>query len=131
MVLQEDVRAALQEAPVCFLATCSDDVPNVVPVGYKWLVGNELLLADLFFDKTRRNLAANPAVAVTVAFANPKRGFQLKGIASVHRCGEPYERLRVLLRQKGVDAEPFAAVLISVAETYLLAPGPEAGKQVL
>lgn len=46
MVLQEDVRAALQEAPVCFLATCGNDVPNVVPVGYKWLVGNELLLAD-------------------------------------------------------------------------------------
>ena len=131
MVLQEEVRTAFRETPVCFLATCCEDVPNVVPVGFKWIDQNKLLLADLFFEKTRRNLAANPTVAVTVACTNPKQGFQLKGIASVHRTGEPYERLRVLLRQKGVDAEPFAAVLISVAETYLLDPGPEAGKRIL
>lgn len=131
MALQEDVRTAFEEAPVCFLATCGDNVPNVVPVGYKWLVGNELILADCFFNKTRRNLAANPSVAVTVAAANPKRGFQLKGQASVHESGEPYERVIALLRACGVDADPHAVVLITVTEVYSLEPGRKAGMQIV
>jgi predicted pyridoxine 5'-phosphate oxidase superfamily flavin-nucleotide-binding protein len=129
--LPEEVRAALTETPCWFLATCRRNVPNVVPIGFKWVERNDLLLADLFLDKTRRNLAENPAVSVSVATTNPKQGFQLKGVASVWRSGEPFEWVRAQLQEKGVEAEPHAAVLIAVDEVYMLDPGPDAGNQIL
>ena len=130
IALPEAVRSAFEAAPFWFLATCADGIPNVVAVGSKWIDDDTLLLADLFFDKTRRNLAANPIVAVTVAFSNPKRGFQIKGKASVHQSGAAYERCKVLLRANGVDAELPAAVVIPAAEVYVLDPGPEAGERI-
>jgi hypothetical protein len=60
-----------------------------------------------------------------------KQGFQLKGNATVHRDGEPFEKLGAFLRDAGVDATPHAAVQVSVEEAYLLDPGPNAGKRVL
>jgi len=131
MELPDAVRTAFETAPHCFLATCHSGVPNVVPVGRKWIVGNDILLADFHFGKTRRNIADNPEVAISVTGPEPKQGFQLKGAASVHRDGEPFEKLGAILRDAGVDAEPHAAVLVSVAEVYLLDPGPNAGKRVL
>jgi predicted pyridoxine 5'-phosphate oxidase superfamily flavin-nucleotide-binding protein len=131
MELPDAVRTAFETAPHCFLATCHSGVPNVVPVGRKWIVGNDILLADFHFGKTRRNIADNPDVAISVTGPEPKQGFQLKGTASVHRDGEPFEKLGAMLRDAGVDAEPHAAVLVSVEEVYLLDPGPNAGKRVL
>jgi predicted pyridoxine 5'-phosphate oxidase superfamily flavin-nucleotide-binding protein len=131
MELPDAVRTAFETAPHCFLATCHSGVPNVVPVGRKWIVGNDILLADFHFGKTRRNIADNPDVAISVTGPEPKQGFQLKGTASVHRDGEPFEKLGALLRDAGVEAEPHAAVLVSVEEVYLLDPGPNAGKRVL
>ena len=131
MELPDAVRTAFDTAPHCFLATCHSGVPNVVPVGRKWIVDNEVLLGDFHFGKTRRNLEDNPEVAISVTGPEPKQGFQLKGTASVHRNGEPFEKLGALLRNAGVDAKPHAAVLVSVEEVYLLDPGPNAGKRVL
>ena len=131
MELPDAVRTAFETAPHCFLATCHSGVPNVVPVGRKWIVDNEVLLGDFHFGKTRRNLEDNPEVAISVTGPEPKQGFQLKGTASVHRNGEPFEKLGALLRNAGVDAKPHAAVLVSVEEVYLLDPGPNAGKRVL
>ncbi len=131
MELPDAVRAAFEAATVCYLATCRDGVPNVVPVSRMWVVDNELLLADFYFGKTRRNIADNPEVAISLVGPDPKQGFQLKGTASTHESGEPFERLGALLRDAGVDAEPHAAVMVSVEEVYLLDPGPNAGKRVL
>ncbi len=41
MELPDAVRRAFEAAPHCFLATCRDGVPNVVPVGRKWIVDAE------------------------------------------------------------------------------------------
>ena len=105
----------------------SGDVPAAAadPAGFAQVLG------DLHFGKTRRNIADNPEVAISVTGPEPKQGFQLKGTASVHQSGEPFEKLGALLRDAGVDTEPHAAVLVSVAEVYLLDPGPNAGKRVL
>ena len=131
MELPDAVRSAFDAAPCCFLATCHEGVPNVVPVAHKWIIDNELLLADMHFGKTRRNIGDNPEVAVSVTGPLPKQGFQLKGAASVHRSGDLFEKLKTLLQEEGVKAEPHAAVRVPVAEVYLLDPGPNAGKQIL
>lgn len=130
--LPEEVRAAFESAACCFLATSADDVPNVVPVGFKWIVGRELYLADFFFDKTRRNLEKNAAVAVTVATTAPsKRGFQVKGHAVVHKEGSEFERITAFLQTKGVSSKPHSAIVVPLREVYELAPGARAGKRIL
>ncbi|MBL8952093.1 MAG: pyridoxamine 5'-phosphate oxidase family protein [Myxococcaceae bacterium] len=128
--LERAVSSAFAEAPLCFLATCRSDEPNVVPVGFKWVEGGRLLIADLFFGHTRRNLAATRRVAVAVAQLDPRRGFQVKAIAKVHREGPVFERVCALLGARGVDARPRAAIEIPFDEIYGLAPGPEAGKRL-
>lgn len=128
--LARAVAAAFAEAPLCFLATCRSDEPNVVPVGFKWVEGGRLLLADLFFGRTRLNLAATRRVAVAVAQLDPKRGFQVKAVAKVHREGPVYDRVCELLKSEGVEARPKAAVEIPFDEVYGLAPGPDAGKRL-
>jgi predicted pyridoxine 5'-phosphate oxidase superfamily flavin-nucleotide-binding protein len=84
------------------LWTCHNGVPNVVPVGHKWIVDNDLLLADFHFGKTRRNLADNPDVAISVTGPEPKQGFQLKGPATAHRDGDPYEKLVAFLQDEAL-----------------------------
>ncbi|MBK7859722.1 MAG: pyridoxamine 5'-phosphate oxidase family protein [Archangiaceae bacterium] len=129
--LARAVRQAFTEAPLCFLATSQPGgEPNVVPVGFKWVEGGRLLLADLFFGRTRLNLAATRRVAVAVALLDPKRGFQVKAVAKVHREGPVYDRVCELLRSQGVEARPRAAIEIPFDEVYGLAPGPEAGKRL-
>jgi len=128
--LEREVAAAFTEAPLCFVATCRSNEPNVVPVGFKWVEGGRLLLADLFFGRTRLNLAATRRVAVAVALLEPRRGYQVKAVAKVHREGPVYDRVRELLKSKGVEAPPRAAIEIPFDEVYGLAPGPEAGKRL-
>jgi predicted pyridoxine 5'-phosphate oxidase superfamily flavin-nucleotide-binding protein len=130
MSVDPDVTRAFLEAPVCYLATCRDGEPNVVPVGFKWREADRLLVADLFFAKTRANLEINPKVAVSVGLLGPKRGFQLKATAAVHRNGSVFDRVCELLRSVGVEARPQAALEIPLAEIYSLEPGPDAGKRI-
>ncbi len=130
MQINQNVIAAFEEAPLWYLATCGEGGPNVVPVGFKWVEENRLLVADLFFEKTRDNLGRRPRVAVSVGLLSPKRGFQVKATAKVHRDGPVFERVCQLLRSAGVDARPFAALEIPFEETYDLTPGPDAGKRI-
>lgn len=130
MSTNSNVVRAFEESPLCYLATCLDGEPNVVPVGFKWIEGDRLLIADLFFGKTRANLQSNPRVAVSVGLLGPKRGFQVKGTVAVHRDGPVFDRVCQLLRGIGVDAKPQAALEIPLAGIYSLDPGPDAGKRL-
>lgn len=131
MRIQPDVIRAFEEAPLCYLATCRDGEPNVVPVGFKWISADGLLMADLFFGRTRTNLESSPRVAVSVGLLNPKRGFQIKATARVHHDGPVFERVCHLLRAAGVDASPSAAIEVPFEEIYALDPGPGAGQRII
>lgn len=120
-----------ESVPACYLATTADGVPNVIPIGFKWVRDGKLILADIFLGKTRENLRAHSRVAVAIANGDPKRGFQFKGTATVHTSGAPWETVRELLRERGVQATPHAAVVIDVEEVYALDPGPNAGRRLL
>jgi len=130
IALAEDVRNAFDAAACCYLGTCAGSQPNVVPVGFKWLDGNHILLADLFFGKTRRNLQSNPRVAVTVAQISPKHGYQICGTASLHQSGAVHARVCELLRSHGIDAAPHAAIQVRPQCVYRLDPGEGAGERI-
>ncbi len=130
MQINQNVIAAFAEAPLWYLATCGEGGPNVVPVGFKWVEYDCLLIADRFFGRTRDDLGRRRRVAVSVGLLNPKRGFQVRATAEVHRHGPVLERVCQLLRSGGVDATPYAALEIPFEETYDLTPGPDAGKRI-
>ncbi|MHC4393172.1 MAG: pyridoxamine 5'-phosphate oxidase family protein [Planctomycetota bacterium] len=125
---QQRLLQIFERAPLCFLATSSEGIPNVIPVGFKWVHDGDLLIADVFFKKTRANLEKNPRVALTIATDIPKQGLQIRGTAAVHRTGPDYERVVELLHGAG---PPFAAVRVSMTEAYLLDPGADAGHRLL
>jgi predicted pyridoxine 5'-phosphate oxidase superfamily flavin-nucleotide-binding protein len=130
LVLDHRATKAFETAAVCWLATCVDGLPNVVPVGFKALWGDQLLLVDLFLGKTRDNLIVNPGVAVSVATTHPKAGFQFKGRAAVHRDGPAYQAARDVLLAQGVAAAPHAAIVVAVSDVYALDPGEGAGRRL-
>jgi predicted pyridoxine 5'-phosphate oxidase superfamily flavin-nucleotide-binding protein len=131
MNIDAKIRDAFEEAPLCYLGTCWNGDTNVVPVGFKWLDGDHLLIADLFFGRSRDYLVKNQRVAVTVGFLNPKRGFQIKATARIHREGPVFDRVCALLKAMDVDASPWAAIEIPFEEIYLLDPGSDAGKRIV
>lgn len=66
--LSEDMKEVLR-SNICYFATSSKDgKPNVVPVGLvEPLSDSEVLVMDVRFNKTRKNLEEIPEVAIAVA----------------------------------------------------------------
>jgi len=104
---------------------------NVVPKGSLRAMDNETLaFADIFGDKTNRNLEANPKVSALAFRMRPVEGYQVKGkFEGFKTSGELFdffakeirERLRMEIRGVGV---------IKVEEIYGVAP-PSAGKRIV
>lgn len=128
--MKEHVDKIFLEAPLWFLATCHDNVPNVVPVGFKWIEGDRLLIADLFLGKTRRNIHANPEVAVAVGALGPKRGFQIKGTAQVLTQGPEFAQVKDILIKDGLDQKLIAVIAVTPQQLFLLDPGADAGQEL-
>lgn len=128
--IHEQAADAFEQAPMWFVGTCDRTEANVIPVGFKWVAGGRLLIADFFFGKTRANLESHPRVAVSVGLLNPKRGFQVKAGAIVHRQGPVFEEALGLLARDGIKGTPHAVIEVPMEEIYLLNPGPQAGKRV-
>lgn len=127
---QELASRALLDAPLWFLGTCRGGAPNVVPIGFKWVEGGELLIADLFLGKTRENLLHNPEVAVSVAALDPKRGIQIKGTARIHMDGEAFVRVQGRLASGGLDNRLVSVIEVTPRQIFLLDPGAAAGQEL-
>lgn len=87
---------------VVYLATSTPNgVPNVVPVGLcKAINDRQLLIGDVLFDKTRKNLEANPNVAISFTDFKRMGSYQLKGVSEIHTEGPVYERMKEIREQK-------------------------------
>jgi len=103
---------------------------NVVPKGSLRAIDEETLaFADIFGEKTNRNLETNPRVSALVFRMKPVEGYQVKGrFEGFKTSGELFdffakeirERLRMEIRGVGI---------IKVEEVYGVAP-PSAGKKI-
>ncbi len=79
MAMNEDMMDAIEKDNVVFLSTCSDDMPNVVPIGFARPLDDEtILLVDNFMKKTRNNLEKNPRAALVIRDAS-KFFFKVNG----------------------------------------------------
>jgi predicted pyridoxine 5'-phosphate oxidase superfamily flavin-nucleotide-binding protein len=119
------------DAPVCFLGSCSEGVPNVVPIGFKWRLGTQIMIADVFLGKTRANIMRNPNVSLATAVTVPrKKGIQLRGTAVIYERGPIYDEVCSRLQRLGTELALRSVVAVSVTSAFLLDPGPDSGKQV-
>jgi predicted pyridoxine 5'-phosphate oxidase superfamily flavin-nucleotide-binding protein len=130
MAVTPEMLRRFDDAALCFVATTDGKEPNVVPVGFKWTHEGQLLIADLFFGKTRDNIGDGCRIAVAIGSVGPKTGLQFKGQARVHRDGPMYDLVVAKLVEKGVDLPLHAAVSVDITEVYGLDPGAEAGELV-
>jgi len=89
---------------ICYFATASEDGrPNVVPIGLvEPISDSEVLLVDVLFDKTRKNLEQNPQVALAVTDMNKLQAYQLKGKAQIITSGELFDKALLIFREKSV-----------------------------
>jgi predicted pyridoxine 5'-phosphate oxidase superfamily flavin-nucleotide-binding protein len=128
MKMSDEMQDIINENLVHLATTSHDGKPNVVPVGgIRAISDSELLIVDVLFDKTKKNLLDNPqvAIAVEVLGKGMPRGYQLKGRAKIFTSGELFERAEQMVeemkrRQQGqrADLKVKSAVLVEVDEIY-------------
>ncbi len=127
MEMSMEIQDMINENLVHLATTSLDGIPNVVPVGgIRAISESELLIVDVLFDKTKKNLLENPdvAIAVEVLGKGAPRGYQLKGRANIFTSGELFEEAEKMVeemrkrRQGPTDLKVKSAVLVDVEEIY-------------
>jgi uncharacterized protein len=102
---------------------------NAVPKGSLRAVTEEVIaFADIFGDKTNKNLQLNKKVSALAFKTSPVAGYQVKGtFLGFQTSGDLFERFAKMVKEKiGFDIK--AVGTIRVDEVYAVAP-PEPGKQ--
>jgi hypothetical protein len=134
-MLTEHVRQLIKQHPVAFVATSDDqNRPNVSPKGVLQILDDDkVVFADLFSEKTRANLQANPCMALAVVDAQAFEGYQMKGQAELLDQGPLYERVADLLARSSYGPQPMELWFEKVARALWLPgarPEPGAGRPV-
>lgn len=129
--LTEEIKETLAAAKHVWLATASKDgTPNVVVIGaFKLLDDESLLISDQFFLKTLKNLQENTKVAVS--WWGDKGGFQVKGVAAIHKDDAVFKANVEWMKVKAPRFTPKTAVVVKITEAFVLKAGPDAGKKLL
>ncbi|MFO7919152.1 MAG: pyridoxamine 5'-phosphate oxidase family protein [Anaerolineae bacterium] len=108
---------ALKPFPVATAST--EGKPNLIYVSFLRVVDEETLgLADNFFFKTRKNLDANPIMAVTFWGEAIDDCYQVKGSVDVETEGPLYEDCVDWVQGVNEQMKPKAAVVLHVEEIY-------------
>lgn len=101
MDMSEEVKRVINNNFVHLATSSKDGKPNVVPVGLcRAISDHELLIVDVYFKKTRRNLEENSQVAIAVEALEELRAYQLKGEAKIFTQGEFYERAIEIMKEQ-------------------------------
>lgn len=104
--MTQDIKEVLENNIVYFATASQENKPNVVPVGLvEPISDSQVLLVDVRFNKTRKNLEENPQVALAVTDVPRLQAYQLKGQAKVITEGEWFDRAFELMQKKGERRE--------------------------
>jgi hypothetical protein len=103
---------------------------NAVPKGSLRAIGEEMIaFADIFGDKTNKNLSANKKVAALAFKTTPLTGYQIKGtFLGFQTSGELFDRFAKEIKER-IKLDIRAVGTIRVDEVYAVAP-PEPGKKI-
>jgi len=103
---------------------------NAVPKGSLRAINEEVIaFADIFGDKTNKNLQLNKKVSALAFRMNPVEGYQVKGtFLGFQTSGELFVRFSSEVKER-IKLDIKAVGTIRVDEVYAVAP-PEAGKKI-
>jgi predicted pyridoxine 5'-phosphate oxidase superfamily flavin-nucleotide-binding protein len=103
---------------------------NAVPKGSLRAVSDEILaFADIFGDKTNKNLQLNKRVSALAFRMSPVAGYQIKGtFVGFQTAGDLFDRFAKEVKEK-IKLDIKAVGTIRVDEVYAVAP-PEPGKKI-
>ena len=99
--MTDDIREILKANISYFATTSGSNKPNVVPVGLvEPISDSEILIVDVLFNKTRKNLEENPQVSLAVTDVNRLQAYQLKGRAEIITSGQLFDRTFHIMKEK-------------------------------
>jgi uncharacterized protein len=103
---------------------------NAAPKGSLRAVSDEVIaFADIFGDKTNKNLQLNKKVSALAFRMSPVAGYQVKGtFLGFQTSGELFDRFSKEVKEK-IRLDIRAVGTIRVDEIYAVAP-PEPGKKI-
>lgn len=103
---------------------------NAVPKGSLMAVSRDVIaFADIFGDKTNKNLQLNKKVSALAFKMNPLAGYQIKGtFLGFQTSGELFDRFAKEVKER-IKLDIRAVGTIRVDEVYGVAP-PEPGKKI-
>lgn len=131
-MLNEAVKKILSEN-MWDLATCSDNMPNVVPVAFKDVTADgKLAVGDVFLETTLKNLRENGGkIAVSVYDAKSLEGYQIKGTAEYVTSGAVVETFQKMVESMFHGAATAkGALLITPEKVIVTTPGAENKKEL-
>jgi predicted pyridoxine 5'-phosphate oxidase superfamily flavin-nucleotide-binding protein len=114
--------------PFIVTTATSDGKPNGVPVGLvKVFSDDELVVVDVLMKKTRRNLEANPQIAVTAWDLDVHYGYQFKGKTRVETSGALFDReFKSMASHPGeLKLKVKAVIIVKVEEVYYVGIGKD------
>ena len=104
---------------------------NAAPKGSLRAVSEDVIaFADIFGDKTNKNLQLNKRVSAVAFKLSPVAGYQVKGtFLGFQTSGELFDRFAREIKEK-INLDIRAVGTIRVDEIYAVAP-PDAGKKIV
>ncbi|HEY9246274.1 MAG TPA: pyridoxamine 5'-phosphate oxidase family protein [Candidatus Methanoperedens sp.] len=104
--------------------------PNVVFVTmWKILDDETILFVDNFFNKTRKNIDANPNMAIVAYDGEIKKSYQIKGTVDIETKGNSFISAKEMADSKKLPGK--AAFIFHVKEIYDATYGPRAGERLV
>ncbi len=118
-----------KQKPLPIATADKNGKPNVVFVTmWKILDDETILFVDNFFNKTRKNIEANPSMAIVAYDSESKKSYQVKGRISIETSGDRFEEAKKMAESKKLPGK--AAVVFHVEEIYNALYGPKAGERI-
>ena len=115
------------------VATCADNEPNVVPVGFKDVTAEgKLVVGDVFLDTTLKNIAENNGrVAVSAYDGETFEGYRIKGSAVYVTEGEVVDAFKAAAEKLFHGAATAKGALIITPEKVIVTtPGADNKKEL-
>lgn len=131
-VLTAEMKEVFESNKIVPFATASKDgVPNVAPMSWIQIVGNDTIwIGDNYMRKTLANVAENPVGALYFWDQSDKRCFQVKGRVSVKTSGPAYETMKAKIKAKGQHYPAKGLLILEVTEIFRCSPGECAGEEI-
>lgn len=125
MQISEDIIRLIikQKNTVLVGSVSATGIPNISPRFVLGIIGDKLLFADAFENKTFHNINAWPKVTVAVFDSQTQGGYQLKGDAEEVREPELIAQAESKLVEYGINLKPKKVWTLTLKEVYSLEPG--------